>query len=150
MRSNSPAGPLGQLTSHLRMVSAPSPGARPHSLAMSATERLLPMASPRSLRSCFSSGPVTVVLSPVEAATGLVWTNLAEVTARNPAATEFLPITVPAPADFFSFRTRLRGGATNLGGGPHDPAPRPVAGTTTRLGLDKRCMRLLRTLVTPP
>src|ERR1700737_1243071 len=59
MRSSSVAGPLGPVTSHLRMVSAPLPGARPHSFAISAADRLLPIASPRSSRSCFSSGPVT-------------------------------------------------------------------------------------------
>jgi hypothetical protein len=52
------AGPLGPATSHLRIVSAPSPGARPHSFAVSAS-RQASAASPRSLRSCFSSGPVT-------------------------------------------------------------------------------------------
>jgi hypothetical protein len=59
MRRSSPAGPLGPLTSHLRIVSGPLPGARPHSLAMSAADRLLPIARPRSSRSCFSSEPVT-------------------------------------------------------------------------------------------
>src|SRR5476651_806451 len=59
MRSFSATAALGPVTSHLRTVSAPLPGARPHSFAMSAADRLLPIASPRSSRSCFSSGPVT-------------------------------------------------------------------------------------------
>src|SRR3954466_13944918 len=59
MRSSSDTGPLGPVTSHLRIVLAPSASGSPHSLAMSATVSSWPMASPRSSRSFFSSGPVT-------------------------------------------------------------------------------------------
>jgi hypothetical protein len=45
------------VTSHRRIMSAPL-ASRPHNLAISAADRLLPMASPKSWRSCFSSGPV--------------------------------------------------------------------------------------------
>src|SRR5882724_1988198 len=67
MRSSSAADPPGPVTSHLRMVSAPLAGARPQSFAISAADRDLPIASPISSRSCFSSGPVT------GADPGLMW-----------------------------------------------------------------------------
>ena len=47
------------MTSQRRTVSAPSPGARPQSFAMSAADSGLPMASARSRRSCLNSEPVT-------------------------------------------------------------------------------------------
>src|SRR4051795_9992270 len=57
IRSSSAAVPPGPVTSHRRIVSAP-PEASPHNLAISAADKLLPIASPRSSRSCVSSGPV--------------------------------------------------------------------------------------------
>src|SRR6266446_1053714 len=59
MRSSSATGPVGPVTSHLRMVSAPSAAGSPQSLAMSATDSRWPMASPRCWRSFFNSAPVT-------------------------------------------------------------------------------------------
>jgi len=56
MRNSSAAAALGPAISYRRIVSAPSQNARPHNFAMSAAERGLPIAAPRSTRSCFSSG----------------------------------------------------------------------------------------------
>ncbi len=46
------------------VVSAPSPGARPHSFAISATDRLRPIASSRSSGCFFSSGPSPRLIHP--------------------------------------------------------------------------------------
>src|SRR5215207_4515386 len=59
MRNRSATGPEGPVTSQRRIASAPVAPGSPHSFAMSAADSARPIASPRSLRNCLNSGPVT-------------------------------------------------------------------------------------------